>query len=408
MSDPSDVTDSLVDTLAEALSSDDEELAQPAPGIALCLSGGGYRAMLFHLGALWRLNEVEYLPQLSLISSVSGGSIAAAALALAWNRLAFDETGVAQAFEQEVVKPLRSLASITIDWQAALLGVVTPGGPGFHLARAYDRHLLHGASLTDLPDENQGAPRFFVNAANLQSTANWRFSRSFMADYRVGFHPSPDVRLAQAVAASSAFPPFLSPYLLRIDPRGFDNQEAELTGSWFRSNVLLTDGGVYDNLGIEPAWKHFQTVLVSDGGKKLKPQARLFRPLQILRVLNLIDNQVRSRRKVQVVTSFKLHRQLTILGEQDSRLFKLVTRRGAYWHMGDDLTRYSAPNTLICPPDRTAPLAGISTRLARMTPSTQEKLINFGYAACDTHLRTWVDPALRPPVDFPYPAVGVG
>src|SRR5262245_28221555 len=47
------------------------------PGIALCLSGGGYRAMLFHLGALWRLNEAGLLSQLKRISSVSGGSITA-------------------------------------------------------------------------------------------------------------------------------------------------------------------------------------------------------------------------------------------------------------------------------------------------------------------------------------------
>ena len=39
----------------------------PAPGIALCLSGGGYRAMVFHLGALWRLNEGGYLPRLDRV-----------------------------------------------------------------------------------------------------------------------------------------------------------------------------------------------------------------------------------------------------------------------------------------------------------------------------------------------------
>ena len=46
-------------------------------GIALCLSGGGYRAMLFHVGAIWRLNELGYLPKLDRVSSVSGGSITA-------------------------------------------------------------------------------------------------------------------------------------------------------------------------------------------------------------------------------------------------------------------------------------------------------------------------------------------
>ncbi|MHC4915154.1 MAG: hypothetical protein ACYTGB_06645, partial [Planctomycetota bacterium] len=43
-------------------------------GTALCLSGGGYRAMLFHLGAAWRLYETGDLAKLDRISSVSGGS----------------------------------------------------------------------------------------------------------------------------------------------------------------------------------------------------------------------------------------------------------------------------------------------------------------------------------------------
>ena len=50
-------------------------------GVALSLSGGGYRAMVFHVGALWRLNEVGLLSKLKRISSVSGGSITAGALA---------------------------------------------------------------------------------------------------------------------------------------------------------------------------------------------------------------------------------------------------------------------------------------------------------------------------------------
>src|SRR6188472_1791898 len=64
------------------------EAAPDRAGIALCLSGGGYRAMLFHLGSLWRLNEMSYLPKLDQVSSVSGGSITAGTLALAWKDLA--------------------------------------------------------------------------------------------------------------------------------------------------------------------------------------------------------------------------------------------------------------------------------------------------------------------------------
>ena len=81
----------------------------PEDGIALCLSGGGYRAMLFHLGALWRINEVGLLQRLARISSVSTGSIVAGLLGLKWQVLRFDSAGVAAGFDAEVVAPLRAL-----------------------------------------------------------------------------------------------------------------------------------------------------------------------------------------------------------------------------------------------------------------------------------------------------------
>jgi NTE family protein len=74
----------------------------PQPGIALCLSGGGYRAMLFHVGALWRLNDAGLLGKLDRISSVSGGSITARVLGLKWGQLAFNGAGIAQQFLAEM------------------------------------------------------------------------------------------------------------------------------------------------------------------------------------------------------------------------------------------------------------------------------------------------------------------
>ena len=64
---------------------------QPRAGIALCLWGGGYRAMLFHLGALWRLNELGYLHRPDRNSSVSGGSVKAGVLGM--TRTAFRAKG---------------------------------------------------------------------------------------------------------------------------------------------------------------------------------------------------------------------------------------------------------------------------------------------------------------------------
>src|SRR5262245_13641652 len=93
-----------VDVVATGSSHD--ALDQPQPGIALCLSGGGYRAMLFHLGSLWRLAELGYLPKLSRVSSVSGGSITAALLGHRWKTLGFDASGVPANFVKAVVEPI--------------------------------------------------------------------------------------------------------------------------------------------------------------------------------------------------------------------------------------------------------------------------------------------------------------
>jgi NTE family protein len=57
------------------------------PGIGIAVSGGGFRAMLFHVGAFMRLNELGILSKAERISSVSGGSIAAGFLAKPWNGL---------------------------------------------------------------------------------------------------------------------------------------------------------------------------------------------------------------------------------------------------------------------------------------------------------------------------------
>jgi len=177
--------------------------------MALCLSGGGYRAMLFHLGSLWQLNETGILKSLQRISCVSGGDITAGLLGLKWQQLGFDSAGVATQFHAEVVEPLRRMAGKTLDEWSVLSGILLPGvSVSDQVAASYRRHLFGDATLQDLPDD---PPRFVINATNVQSGALWRFMKPAMRDYRVGEVRRPTVPLAVAVAASSAFPPVLSP-----------------------------------------------------------------------------------------------------------------------------------------------------------------------------------------------------
>jgi len=356
----------------------------PEAGIALCLSGGGYRAMVFHLGVLWRLNELGYLERLDRVSSVSGGSITAGLLGLRWSRLGF-VNGIARRLVEEVIDPIRAFAHRTIDIGAVLKGVFLPGSVSDKVAAAYDQHLYNGGTLQDLPD----APRFVINATNVQTGALWRFSKPYMRDYLVGEVKNPDVRLAAAVAASSAFPPFLSPATLEIDPSRYSPRTDEpYHEAPYTTKAMLSDGGVYDNLGLETAWKQFNTILVSDAGQKMSadPDPGEDWATHTKRVFDLIDNQVRALRKRQIVGAF-------VAG----------LRKGAYWSVRSEIADYGLADALSCPAERTAELAAIKTRLEDIPDDLQERLINWGYAICDAAMRRWVDRSLPAPDRFPYP-----
>jgi len=361
------------------------------PGVALCLSGGGYRAMLFHVGAIWRLNELRYLPKLDRVSSVSGGSITAGALGMNWSRLQFDDDGFAGNLDEQFVQPIRSIASKTIDMGAVFGGILLPGTISDRVAGAYRKHVFGHTGLQDLPDR----PRFVINATNVQTGSLWRFSKPYMADYLVGLVRNPKVELAVAVAASSAFPPILSPVQLSIDPANFDPAErGPLHEPPYTSDVVLADGGVYDNLGLETAWKRYTTILVSDGGGKMGPQPKPKHDWarHAYRTLGIIDTQVRNLRKRQVVSGY-------LNGD----------RQGTYWGIRSHIGDYGPPaGSLPCPDASALRLAQTATRLKEMDGALQERLINWGYAICDAGMRRWVEPDAPAPAQFPYPAVGVG
>jgi NTE family protein len=357
---------------------------------ALCLSGGGYRAMLFHLGALLRLNEFGCLARLDRISSVSGGSITAGVLGLRWNALNFDAGGVALNLSEKVIGPVRALAREDIDGPAILKGSLWFGSISDRVEKAYDERLFHGATLQDLPD----APRFVFNATNLQSRSLFRFSRPYIWDWRVGKIENPRTKLAKAVAASSAFPPFLSPCELDCEDAVWaPGTGEELALPEYRGKVLLTDGGVYDNLGLETAWKSAGAILVSDGGGTTPPDPEPDKDWarQTKRVLDLVDFQVRSLRKRMLIDAY--HRK---------------EKRGAYWGIRSSIAGYGAPDPLPAPETETLELANTPTRLTTVPERLQERLINWGYAICDAAMRKWVDPALPAPGGrFPYPG-GIG
>jgi NTE family protein len=356
-------------------------------GIALALSGGGFRAMLFHAGALMRLNELGILSRVARISSVSGGSIAAGYLACVWNQLGPpDVTGAFEQFQPKYVEPVLSFSREKIDVEDVLTGVLPWTSAAEQVAASYDKLLFHDLTLQNAPDQ----PRFIFCSTNMQTGVLWRFSKPYAGDYIVGRLDKPNLPLSKVVAASSAFPPFLSPLVLTLPQGSFTDWPGQpaagggvIDPAPFRARVLLTDGGVYDNLGLEPIVKRYMTVLVSDGGSPFGRNANIATDWvrQLQRVVDVIDNQVRALRVRDLIARFQAATNL-----QPDQVDP-TARFGTYWGIDTDPTKVSPINALPCAGVAVNQLAHLGTRLSDLGETQSLQLVNWGYAICDRCIR---------------------
>ncbi len=273
------------------------------------------------------------------------------------------------------------MARRDVDKPSVLGGLLTPRQRiADRVADAYREHLYGDATLQDLPD----SPRFIFCATNLQTTSLLRFSKKYVADHRLGVAYRLPVPLAVAVGASSAFPPFLSPATLRVPADAWDSAVPQELPEGVRDPIVLTDGGVYDNLGLEPVIKRCTEILVSNGGGYVGHPARIpvdwLRHLQ--RVSGVVDHQVRSLRKRMLVEGYRR-------GDY----------AGVYWGIRSAVADYGLPDPLPFPAGRAKELAGIPTRLARMRDEDVDDLLLWGRVICDTAMRRWVvTPPRVPPI----------
>lgn len=219
--------------------------------IGLALSGGGFRAAAFHLGVFKKLHEMGLLWKVDLLTCVSGGSIAGAFLALNWGK------------DDAISKLEHYLGSASIAVSSVIGGVLDPfAGRLDKLAKSYEKDLFGKQTLDVLKD----GPRIYLNSTNL-STGNMFFfvagggEDSEMGEHELGVEPAGAFRISRAVAASSAFPPVFPP--LKIKDKDYTASRGDY--------VTLTDGGVYDNLGVNPLFRtkrnKIDYAIVSDGGK---------------------------------------------------------------------------------------------------------------------------------------------
>ena len=298
--------------------------------IGLTLSGGGIRAASFHFGVLARLARQSLLEDIAFVSTVSGGSLAVALV-----RACSDNfwPGSTNFLEHTIPETRRVLTTRSLQHAYARRLILSPWVLRHGRAAAIATALQHCWSVTGLLSDLPDNPRWIINATCYETGKNWRFMKKRMGDYITGYVSSPRLPIAQAVAASSAFPGLVGS--LKLDTRRFewfayDSARApQRQRPQFRT-VALWDGGVYDNLGVEALFKPsgayrdgFDFLIVSDASAPLEPETGTLRAP--LRLLDVATDQVRSLRARAVVAHLRRNPGAGVylkIGNTEERIYR--------------------------------------------------------------------------------------
>jgi NTE family protein len=243
--------------------------------IGLALSGGGYRATAFHLGTLKKLNDLGILEHVTVISTISGGSITGAYYCT--------HPGPFNLFYHDLYEALQKknvIRNLIFSWtglRLILFGLILLGSFYFlftsrawifaviwivsfffllkfqfqilpfskRIEKIYDCFFYEGKKLGELPV----TPQLVIGATNLQTAKPFVFARERMGDSTYQFMDDPiefdptHFPVARAVMASSCVPFAFTPVVIAKEFFK-DQNEAD------KIHPVLVDGGVYDNQGI--------------------------------------------------------------------------------------------------------------------------------------------------------------
>lgn len=265
--------------------------------IGLALSGGGYRAAAYHLGTLRALNKMRILDKIDVISSVSGGSIAATYYLLYKNNFEY----FYESFYKKLGGGVMHIAFINVfmvvcafvaigywinPWVSLALVIpsfwflcylIFPLSAWVRLQ--YNWHFYESKTLSDLPDY----PAIVINTTDVAQGSLFKFSRNRAWGYNyhdrdthmdaftgIGFP------IATAVMASSCVPFAFKP--IRI-PESYRKKKTATC-------PLLVDGGLYDNQGVHELGEHgdysAKYIIVSNAGNTELDDKKIWNIIKML------------------------------------------------------------------------------------------------------------------------------
>ncbi len=338
--------------------------------VALVLSGGGVRAMVFHLGVLRLLAERQALERVRRLSTVSGGSLLVG-LILRENAMVWPSSS--QFLETIYPKLRQQLCARSLQW-GAVRQLLWPWNWRYLFSRAnllalalqYEWGVT--AALREVPDQ----PEWSINGTTAENGKRFRFRHDTLGDYELGYAKPGCFPLSSALAVSAAFPGGFGPLSVATKPFQWkkrptwdaDVRDARQVNVGYR-RLHLYDGGVYDNLGLEPFFdagcgvpKHpDEIIVVFDAGAPLKQGFSMFalNPFRLKRVADIMSDQSRALR----VRTF-------------AHFLQQAPLRGAYLYINTSVGGGE-------PCESAAFAAGFPTTLRRLKPAEFDRLAEHGY-----------------------------
>jgi NTE family protein len=300
--------------------------------VGLALSGGGFRAAAFHLGVLRKLNDLNLLDKIDVISTISGGSITGAYYLL--NKNDFDNFfrelygKLQKSILSRVVLSFRFICPILFflvlilvsfillnkGWFAFVtLSVFCLTIMFFHnifpasdiIKTVYDDFFFQKKCLKDFPS----TPDIVIGATNIETGTPWTFSRRKMGDSSYFFSKGnrkiidfkhENFPISLAVAASTAVPYCFNPIKIGKKYFGMSSDKKYI-------QPRLLDGGVYDNQGIHKITQvnssyKCNIIICSDGSQPFKDKFSSINPLPVLkRVMDLMMKRIKAMQFIEDV-----------------------------------------------------------------------------------------------------------
>ncbi len=381
--------------------------------IGLTLSGGGFRATVFHLGVMARLAELKKLEDVTFISTVSGGSLCAA-LVYAANDFCFPSS---DEFRERVIPYARKILTTHnlehgLIWKVLKAPLHILGTRANYLSELLRDNWQITARLDSIPEQ----PRWMINAACYETGKNWRFESFRMGDYEFGYTNDTNIPLSDAVAASCGIPAGVGALALKTAHSSWfkykrpsvqqpDTLEAQVLGTDILPaleapaaqkqrktekidpkfpEVHLWDGGVYDIFGLEglfdpdTGWRSgIEFMIVSDASGVPKQEEYKIGVNALMRIITgVMMPQVRNLRALQVMEFIKNHNGC-----------------GVFLPIGKTCAQAIGNSAHLNEVDQLSPLclnancadeaARTPTRIKRMTDDEFELLFRHGYeVAC--------------------------